>query len=160
MSDRKTGIVVLAVMGLLWWLIGAFTIQRPWLYGVIAAGLVACGSILARTMALPAQLQKLDRKLFIASMLFEAVAIFVCIWLLIRARAYGYIFPATAIIVGVHFIGIWKASNRRDCLWLAAALCLIGIAVLPLPVPIRNQALGLFIATALWTCAVSRMRAR
>jgi len=110
-----------------------------------------------RTAVMPAQLHKLDGRIFFFSVLFEVVAIFCCLWLLIKLGRSGYIFAAIAVIVGLHFIGMWKASGRKDCLWLAAILCMSGIAATLLPFPVRNQILGLGVSAALWTCAILRI---
>lgn len=158
MSNVRTGVIVLTAMGILWWAIGGYSIPLPWKYAVLGLGLLLAGLLLGRSLLMPARLHKLDRTLFLLSVLFEALATAACVWALIKLRMGGYIFPAIAIIVGLHFIGMWKASDRTDCLWLAALLCVIAIAVLPLPLPLRNQSLGFSVAATLWICAALRMK--
>jgi len=65
--------------------------------------------------------------------------------------------PAIGFIVGLHFLGLWKATDLRVFRWTAVAMCLVcGIAAfLPSATPngnvdLRRAVTGLGCALVLW----------
>jgi hypothetical protein len=88
---------------------------------------------------------------------FEAGAIFTAIWLLKRFALPQFLLPAIGFIVGLHFLGLWKATDLRNFLWIALSMCTVcGLAAF-LPgvtengdVDLRTVAAGLGSALVLW----------
>ncbi len=61
---------------------------------------------------------------------FEVMGIIAAVWLLRRLGRARFLLPAIGFIVGLHFIGLWRATDLSVFVWVAAAMCLIcGLAV-------------------------------
>jgi hypothetical protein len=68
-----------------------------------------------------------------------------------------FLSPAIGFIVGLHFLGLWKATDLRVFLWTALSMCLVcGLAAF-LPgttengsVDVRRAVAGLGSALMLW----------
>ena len=70
---------------------------------------------------------------YIAAVVAEVAAIFVAQeWLRSHDRQ-DLLLPVIAIIVGLHFIGLWLAWRRDAFLWLTGALVAINLLALLLP---------------------------
>ena len=85
---------------------------------------------------------------------FEVVAILIAAIALNRSGNQSFVPPAVAIIVGLHFIGLWRAMNSAVFLWLAVALCVVGLTAAVLPPFQRLPTTGLGSAIALWSAAI------
>jgi hypothetical protein len=91
------------------------------------------------------------------AVLFEAAGILGTVWLLKQFGLSQLLMPAIGSIVGLHFLGLWKATDLRVFLWTALAMCLVcGVAAL-LPVARANGEVnwsqivaGLGSAVVLW----------
>lgn len=53
--------------------------------------------------------------------------------LLPRYGLQAYLVPTIGIIVGLHFIGLWRASGETAFLGIAAAMCAVSTAAMVLP---------------------------
>ena len=91
------------------------------------------------------------------AVVFEVVAIAATIWLLKLFGLPDLVMPAIGFIVGLHFLGLWKATDLRVFLCTAVAMCLVcGIAAF-LPgatasgnVDLPRAVTGLGCALVLW----------
>ena len=119
----------------------------------MAAALLMFGLPILRARKRTFPRGKLDRKIFWLSVGFEIVAIIAAGYLLTAAHAPSYILAAIAIIVGLHFIGMWLATGRRDYLAVCAAMCALGVAAFFLTPPLRMLLPGFGSALTLWTAA-------
>ena len=118
-------------MAVVWCVFTSFSMPAPWRASLIAAVLLVSGClILFAVKRRPAGPAKFDRRIFWLSVAFEAVAAYGAIRFLIGIHAPTYILPAIAIIVGLHFIGMWLAMDRRDHLVVCAAMCGLGVAAI------------------------------
>jgi hypothetical protein len=88
-------------------------------------------------------------------------AILGTIWLLRQFALSQLLLPAIGLIVGLHFLGLWKATDLRVFLWTALAMCLVcGVAAF-LPgatengnIDVRRVVTGLGTALVLWGAGV------
>ena len=106
---------------------------------------------------------RFDHRIFGLAVAFEAVAIVIAINILIRTHQPTFILPAVAAIVGLHFIGMWKATDRPMYLVLCAALCGMGIISAIVSPPARMQLTGFGSGIALllacvWQLSKSRVK--
>lgn len=125
---------------------------------IVAALLVTGLLLLAIGRGAFATPGKFDTKIFRLSVVFETVAIFAAIFLLNYFHAATFILSAIAIIVGLHFVGMWRATDKRMHLEIAAAMCLAGVAAAGLPPPLRYQVAGFGSAFSLWIGAFWQVR--
>jgi hypothetical protein len=159
MPGQKRGVIILSVMGCVWCVATAFTLPSAMRSVTIAAALLVTGLLLlairSRAFATPG---KFDRKIFRLSVVFETIVIFAAIFLLNYFHAAPFILSAIAIIVGLHFIGMWRATDKRMYLGIAAAMCLAGLVAAGLPPPLRFQVSGFGSALSLWIGAFWQVR--
>ena len=88
----------------------------------------------------------------------------VTIWLLKLFGLPHLLMPAIGFIVGLHFLGLWKATDLQVFLWTAVAMCLVcGIAAF-FPgatatgnVDLRRAVTGLGCAVVLWGASASSL---
>jgi hypothetical protein len=63
----------------------------------------------------------------------ETVGILSMVWLLRRLPLTRFLLPSVGFIVGLHFIGLWKATDLPRFLWTAAATCIVCVSAAFLP---------------------------
>jgi hypothetical protein len=65
------------------------------------------------------------------AVLLEALGIAAIVMLAPRYGCERYVMQAIGILVGLHFIGLWKATQLTQFLWIAACICVIsGLSML------------------------------
>lgn len=84
----------------------------------------------------------------------EMIAILAAVALLHRLARQDWLPPVIAVIVGLHFLGLWRATGEVACVALAAGLCLVGFAGLWVPASVRLLVVGFGAALVLWAPAV------
>jgi hypothetical protein len=124
-----------------------------WRGPLIATAILISAVLIVRGRKQSAGAGELDRKIFLLSVGFEIVAILAAIYFLIAARRSAFILPALTIIVGLHFIGMWLATGKRDYLSVCAVMCALGFVAVFLPPPFRMQVAGFGSALTLWIAA-------
>lgn len=162
--DRRTiGSVVGVVAGCVWGIGGATGLPRPW-QAWAAGSSIGISVVLIAALAMTygqRQLGTFRRSTYGLAVAFEAGAIFTAIWLLKRFDLPQFLLPAIGFIVGLHFLGLWKATDLRVFLWIALAMCIVcGLAAF-LPgvtengnVDLRTVVAGLGSALVLWGAAL------
>jgi len=128
------------VFGLLWLSVGAGALPTPfdWISGGIG---IALAAIIAwrviRRRGRPGQ--PFRRMPYIVSVVIELAAIaFAQSWLLAHGQS-KMLFSVVGVIVGLHFIGLWLAFQRRVFLGLAAVMVAVNVAALVLPLPMSGR---------------------
>jgi hypothetical protein len=159
MSSKKTGIAILSIMGLLWCLVGAITLPHTWRMTVIAGALIVYAALLYANASRPSALTKLDGETFALAVAFEVIGIAAAAGFLLASHQPTYILAAIAVVVGLHFIGMWLATDNKAYLGIAAAMCGVGLASVFLPSPARMQVAGLGSAIVLWVGAAQGINA-
>lgn len=75
-----------------------------------------------------------DRWPYLIAVVLEVLAIRVTVALLPHYGAERYLLQAVGIIVGLHFIGLWKASQSSRFLLISAGMCVVSaLSVLAQP---------------------------
>ena len=158
--DRRTiGSVVGVVAGCVWGIGGAIGLPRPWQAWAVGSS-IGISVVLIAALAMTygrRQLGTFRPSIYGMAVAFETGAIFTAIWLLERLRLPQFLLPAIGFIVGLHFLGLWKATDLRVFLWIALVMCIVcGLAAF-LPgvtktgdVDLRTVVAGLGSALVLW----------
>lgn len=160
MNSKKTGIAISSIMGFFWCIIGSITLTHTCRVATIAGAFVATGALLYANVSQSSALTKFNRNIFVLAMAFEIIGIAGAVWLLIAFREPTFIWSAVASIVGLHFIGLWLATDDRTYLGITIAMCGTGLVSALLPFPARMQVAGLASAMVLWLGAAQRLKRR
>lgn len=129
-----TGRAIGLLFAELWLLLGTAVVPLPWRWVAAAVGTLAIAALVARAWRMRERRTGLFRmrRYWIAAA-GEVVALAAANAVLHRLRLDGYLLPAVAVIVGVHFTGLWWAGGGAGYLGLAATLTTIGLVALLLP---------------------------
>lgn len=73
------------------------------------------------------------RRAYLIAVLLEVAALAGSGIVLPRYGLQAYVVPVIGIIVGLHFIGLWRASAKPIFLWIAGAMCAVSTAAIVLP---------------------------
>jgi hypothetical protein len=144
--------------GLLWFLVGAGAVAPPAGPMLMAAGglVFALAAIrVVRRGRRPGA--TFIRTYYVVAVVAELVAIAVAqAWLAGQGRT-DLLFPVVGVIVGLHFIGLWKAIGLTRFLALAAAMVVINLVALTphLPTPQRAMISGFGSSAALLLSAAA-----
>ncbi|MEP9360363.1 hypothetical protein [Sphingomonas sp. KR3-1] len=80
----------------------------------------------------------------------EVAAIAAANLLMPRLGLTGYALQILGLIIGLHFIGLWKASDMARFLGIAAGMTVLSLAACALPAPLRDMVTGFGNALVLW----------
>ena len=157
------GPVIGVAFGCAWGVAGASALPRPWQAWAIGSS-IGISVVLILALALPHR-QRLPvtfrGHVYGIAIAFEVAAILATICLLRLFARPHFLMPAIGFIVGLHFLGLWKATDLQVFLWTALALCIVcGLAAF-LPgatengdVNVRQAVAGLGSALVLWGAAL------
>jgi hypothetical protein len=156
--SRPIGGTVGLVFGGLWSMLGASALPPAWQTPAALAGLavtVALIVLLWRTASPGGGTRLFGRWAYLLAVALEVAALVVANNLLPRYGLGAYLIPAVGIIVGLHFIGLWKATGLVRFLWIAGAMCAVSAAAAALPalhgaIHLRDVAAGFGNALVLW----------
>ena len=136
--------------GGLWAVMGALALPRPWTPwaagAAVTISLILTGRLWLSTS--PEGSGLFRRSAYRLAVALEIVALGVIGYLLPRYGLQAYFVPAIGIIVGLHFIGLWRASGKTKYLWITGTMCAVSTAAIALPV----AAVGLLNERALFAC--------
>lgn len=129
--------------GLLWLFLGASAVGSPlgWMLGGVGVLLfVAVGIRTAlRGWGTAPSGRPFDRRVYFASVAIEIAAIVLAqAWLAAHGRI-TLLPPVVGVIVGLHFLGLWRAWGRRSFLGLAGAMTAVNLAALLVPMPLSGR---------------------
>ncbi len=122
--------------GLLWFLVGAAEVARP--TGAILTGV---GMLVFALAAVRAVRRRRPRgaiflgKYYAGAVIAEVVAIVAAQKWLVTHGHRDLIFPVVGVIVGLHFIGLWKAMGLKRFIALAAVMVAINLIALVPGIP-------------------------
>ena len=142
--------------GALWLTVGVTAAPSPWhLIASIAGAALFLGAAI-RIVLRQSRGGRFDWRWYVAAVVAEVVAIgFAQRWLLLNHRD-DLLPPVAGIIVGLHFLGLWRAMQMRRFVGLAAALVAINAAALLAPSqPDRLMLSGFGSAAALLVTAAA-----
>jgi hypothetical protein len=126
------------MFGGLWALIAVMASPPGWRIPLAAIAMCATMIFIARAWrgrrALPSAAQRLfGRKTYQIAVVGEVIAIYAASALLPGFGWQGYFIQVVGIIVGLHFIGLWKASGSLRFLGIATAMCVVSVITVALP---------------------------
>jgi hypothetical protein len=163
MNAPVIGAVVGVTFGSAWGIAGAMGLKRRWrLWAValsvgISATLVAALSISESK----AQAGTFRGNVYGFAATFEVVAIVAAVPLLRRHGRSDLLMPVIGLIVGLHFLGLWQATDLVRFVWVALAMCfLCGLAAF---IPVNEHAnarwvlAGFGSALVLWAAGVATL---
>lgn len=121
--------------GGVWGVIGAVALPRSWTPWAIAAALAITLVLMVRLWRfVPAENSGLFRRsAYRVAVIAEVLAIVAASYILPRNGLEAYFVPAIGIIVGLHFLGLWRASGKTVFLGIAGSMCAVSAAAIALP---------------------------
>ena len=147
------------LFGGLWGALGASALPAPWrVSGVVLAGLVTVVLALGlwrKPGELGAAPGMFRRTPYLVAVGLEVAAIAVAAPLLRRYGLSSFFNQAVGVIVGLHFLGLWRATRLSRFLWIVAGMCGVSLAAMALPetwrsLGVRDAVTGAGNALVLW----------
>ena len=161
-----------AIIGLffggLWGVNAALSLPSGWrlpILLVVAIITILLISNLSRKNSLAGEANKnlFGRNYYLLAVGLELLAIYVASVLFPRFGLQQYLVEVVGVIVGLHFIGLWKATKSNVFLKIAAGMCMVSILGAAFPYTYRLIHLRDFIASSgnaliLWYYAGGKTR--
>lgn len=138
--------------GGVWGVFGAQALPPEWhAVGIAAAVLVTAVLIALLWRAGSGEGRGLfRRRTYYLAVVFEVAAVVAANMLMPRLGLTAYALQILGVIIGLHFIGLWKASAMARFLGIAAAMTILSLAACALPAPLRDMVTGFGNALVLW----------
>jgi hypothetical protein len=150
---RPIGATVGLLFGGLWCVLGAQALADPWRMAAMVLGGAVTLALAVRVWLAPAIAGSgtgmFRQRAYLVAVLLEVAAIA----LANRVLPHDCLVPAVGVIVGLHFIGLWKATGAARFLSISAAMCMVSAASALLPVGPREAVCGFGNALVLWAFA-------
>ena len=157
MSGDQIGTAIGVAFGCAWGIAGGFALPSIWRMFVLIGSIIVSGIlILLITQARPVVDGRFDGTIYGIAVTAEVIAIVLAGVILSRIGS-SFTPPAVAAIVGLHFVGLWLATNNVTFVWLAATLCAIAFIAVFVSQPSRLAVVGIGAALALWGAALSTL---
>ena len=156
MTGQQIGVLIGVIAGGGWALAGAASLRGA-LRVIAVIGSLGLSVLLGvATADLPstAMTARFDGGIYGIAVTAETIAILGAVALLRRSARQDWLPPVIAVIVGLHFLGLWRATGSLVFVALAAGLCVVGIGGSLVPDSRRLLVVGFGCAAALWAAAV------
>lgn len=162
MNNAAIGATVGTAFGCAWGIVGSLGLPRDArTAGIVVASGISAALIVALVVH-PNTLTstKFRGWIYGGAIAFEVIVIILGSIPLQRPSLQQYILPFVGFVVGLHFIGLWKATDLRLFLWIAAAMCLVCVVAAFLPsrrpdgVDLRIAVTGIGSAVVLWAAGL------
>lgn len=158
MDGNQIGTIVGVAFGCAWGIAGGLSLSRQWRTVTVSGSILISVVLAILIYRSPSRVHApFDGAIYGMAVSAEVIAILATIAVLTRMGKSGFIPSAVATIVGLHFLGLWKATEDATFIWLAGALCLVGAVSASLKSPLRMPVTGLASAIALWAAASSTL---
>ncbi|HKF50723.1 MAG TPA: hypothetical protein VKB26_00300 [Candidatus Acidoferrales bacterium] len=166
MNSATVGSIVGVAFGCAWGLAGSIGLPRQYRMWSVIASIAISAVLIAALLIRPRAVEpaKFDGRLYGIAVAMEAAAIFAAVFALQRLGRQEFLIPTVGFIVGLHFIGLWKASGMPLFLWTASAMCVVCAVAMFLPGPritggadARAILSGLGSAVVLWTAGATTL---
>ena len=142
--------------GGLWSVWGATALPSQWTIPATIVGLLITVFFLIqlyrKSSATPTNLFR--RRAYIVAVILEVAGLYVAMSLLQRYGLQSYTVQAVGLVVGLHFIGLWLASNSRHFIWICLSMCAVSLLGALLPNAAAGHLNGRDIVTA-YGCALT-----
>jgi len=146
--------------GGLWSVLGAVALPQRWMVPTVVAGLLVTAVLLVERCRKSAAGSGLfRRRAYVVAVVLEVAGLYLAMWLLKRYGLESYFMQALGFVVGLHFIGLWLASDQRRYVWLCVCMCVVSLMGVLLPSAasghfnLRNAFTAYGCAVALWVAA-------
>ena len=147
------------IFGGLWALIAVLALprmDRP--EGIFLVILITMGFLLRlwrRTSDLSSRKAFFRTRGYLVSVACEVIALYIVSATFRRYALSEYLYSAIGFIVGLHFIGLWRASGSRRFLSVSTGMCLVSLLSAAIPfiwrmIDLRYAFLGTGNALILW----------
>jgi hypothetical protein len=155
MTGEQIGILIGVIAGAGWALAGAAALEgQARAFAVFGAlGLSVLLGVATADLPSAAMSGRFDGGIYGVAVTAETIAILGAVALLRRWARQDWLPPVIAVIVGLHFLGLWRATGSLVFVALAAGLCVVGIAGSLVPASRRLLVVGFGCAAALWAAA-------
>jgi hypothetical protein len=151
MTGQQIGLVIGSVAGCGWALAGSAALRGASRSSAVIVSMVVSALLGVASARLPANgTSGFDGAIYGMVVSAEAIAIVVAVILLRRSGNAGFVPPVIALIVGLHFLGLWRATHGAIFVAIAVGLCLVGIAGMRGPAERRLLVSGFGCAAVLW----------
>lgn len=162
MNNAAIGATVGAAFGCAWGIVGSLGLPpHVRTAGIVVAAVISAALIIAlaihpNTLVSP----KFRGLIYGGAIAFEVIVIILGSIPLQRPSLQQFILPFVGFVVGLHFIGLWKATDLRLFLWIAAAMCLVCVIAAFLPsrqpdgVDLKIAVTGIGSAVVLWAAGL------
>ncbi len=164
MSGATVGAFMGLIFGAIWGVTGATALCGRWRF-LGASFSIAISSALGVALVIlphPEHEATFRGTIYGVSVVLESFAIAAAVASLRRSGRLDLIVPAVGCIVGLHFLGLWRATDAGVFAWTAAGMCASGIAALVIIDPrisgcsnMRTVITGLGCAIVLWASSAS-----
>jgi hypothetical protein len=159
------GVAIGALFAVVWGLAGARALPGAWRRRVSLLSLMAGAGLAARAVVAPPSptfAQHFDGTIYGVAVVLMLAGIIVAGRLLRGPERRGLLAPTAALIVGLHFIGLWAATGQKlffgvACGLSAAALIAFGWPRRPNGYDPRLAIAGLGSALVLWAACLSSL---
>lgn len=156
MSGDQIGAIVGVAFGCAWGIAGGLSLPPLWRAATVIGSLLISASIaLLIGVSASAPRGYFDGAIYGIAVTAEVVAIVIAAIALRRTRKSSFIPPVVAAIVGLHFLGLWRATGNLVFVWLAGALCAVGLLATLVSRSMRMPLTGIGSAVALWAAALA-----
>lgn len=162
MNNAAIGATVGVAFGCAWGIVGSLGLPpHVRITGIAVAAAVSAALIIALAVH-PNTLtsSKFRGLIYGGAMAFEVIVIILGSIPLQRPDLQQFILPFVGFVVGLHFIGLWKATDLRLFLWISTAMCLVCAIAAFLPsrqpggVDPRIAVTGIGSAVVLWAAGL------
>ncbi len=118
--NRPVPVMIGTAFGGLWAAMGALALPRPWTPWAVGGAVILCLILLRRLWFSTARESGglFRRNAYWVAVVLEVAALVAADYLLARYGLEAYLVPAIGIIVGLHFIGLWKATGKTVFFWI------------------------------------------
>jgi hypothetical protein len=159
MNAGSVGAIVGVAFGCAWGIAGATALPAPWRAWVVGLSIGISAALVVALAVLPARRKAgtFRGREYGVIVALEAVGIVMAVRILEHFSLSQFLLPVIGFIVGLHFIGLWKATDLSLFLWIAGALCIVCVVAVFLPdltenggINVRRVVAGLGCALVLW----------
>ena len=121
----------------LWAWAGSLTLAKVWQISTLAVSVLVGVVLLVRLMRGPAQHATRGSMFrgapYLFAVVLELCGIYVASVALPRFGYEAYLMQVVGVIVGLHFLGLWRASRSRRMVAIAVGMCAVSAVGLLLP---------------------------
>lgn len=136
-AQRPIGATVGLFFGGLWCVLGSQGLPASWQIPILIAGWIVTALLVLRLWRWPSLRSSggplFRQRAYLIAVLLEVIALVAANSLLPQAGLGDELIPIVGIIVGLHFLGLWKATGSYRFVAIAFAMCVVSLFSIVLP---------------------------